>query len=180
MPRLRFTPARLALVAAVALTAPAAGPAATLKWAPKPGETLKYALNQVFDVKRSQLGSGILGQDRAGRRPLVEGRRRRGRRHGRVRADGRPCPVQEHRIGRRGHLRFERQEDGRGRRITQDIAKSYEAVLGKPYTIKLSPRGEVVDVTAPGRGGRGPGRLAAGDDGRLGDVLLRRRASRTS
>src|SRR4051794_1998736 len=54
MPRLRTIPA-LAVVLALA-AAPAACAAEALKWAPKPGETLKYALSQTFEVKVSAQG----------------------------------------------------------------------------------------------------------------------------
>ncbi len=148
MARPRPIPARLALIAAVALAAPAAKAAEALKWSPKPGDTLKYALAQVFDVKVS--GAGLESSNRAeldidltwkvvavAPDGTVELTQTVDRARTKITAPGLALNYDS------------RDKKTAEAPATQVWAKSYEAILGKPYAIKLSPQGEVVDVKLP-------------------------------
>ena len=139
---------RFALVAVV-LIAPGARAAETLRWSPKPGETLKYAFTQVFDIKKSQPG----GQDYAGKTEVavdLTWKVAAVAPDGTVEIAQTVDHVSTRSTGPGAVLAY----DSNDRKAAEasplrDVARSYEAVLGKPYTIKLSPLGEVVDVTLP-------------------------------
>jgi hypothetical protein len=147
MPRLRTT---LALVAAIALAlaAPRAGAAETLKWAPKAGETLKYALSQVFDVKVAAQGQESSNKaeldvdltwkvDSVGPDGTIALTQTLDRARTKITAPGLA-------------LNYDSQDKKTAEAPANQVwARAYEAILGKPYAIKLSPQGEVVDVKLP-------------------------------
>lgn len=148
MPRPRILRVRLALAAAIALTAPAARAAEALRWAPKKGETLRYALSQVFDVKiagpgqesshKSELDVDLTWKiDSVADDGTIELTQTLDRARTRITAPGQA-------------LAYDSQDKKAAESpATQIWVKAYEAVLGKPYAIKLSPQGEVLDVKLP-------------------------------
>ncbi len=143
----RTVPAQLALVAAVLMVADARG-AETLKWAPKAGETLRYTLSQTFDVKvKAQ------GQELSNRAELdvelawkvvsvapdgsIELAQTLDRARTKVTAPGLS-------------LVYDSQDKKTVEAPANQVwARAYEAILGKPFTIKLSPQGEILDVKLP-------------------------------
>ncbi len=148
MPRLRISRARFALAAAIALVAPAARGAEPLKWAPKPGESLKYTLSQVLDTKISGQG-----QEFSNKSELELGLTWR---VNSVAADGTidlALTIDRARtkiVAPGIVLNFDSQDKKTAEAPANQIwSKAYEAILGKPYAIKLSPRGEVVAVKLP-------------------------------
>lgn len=154
MPRIRSIPARLALLAAVALTATAAEAAEALKWSPKPGETLKYLLTQVSDIKNSVPGQEVsskteLNVDLTWKVTAVaaDGTVEIAQTVDRVRAKNTAPGVL---------ITYDSTDKKTSEApMTQMIAKLYEEVLGKPFAIRLSPTGEVLDVKLP-PGAAGP------------------------
>jgi hypothetical protein len=148
MARPRITLARLALVAAIALTAPGARGAETLRWSPRPGETLKYTLSQIFDVRSSHAGQEVSRKTEM----TVDLTWKVGT----IAADGTVEITQtvDHALAKDTATGAVVTYDSNDKKtaeapLMRDVAKCYEAVLDKPYTIKLSPRGEVVDVKVP-------------------------------
>jgi hypothetical protein len=144
----RIIPARLAMVAVVLLICPLARGAETLKWAPKPGETLRYALSQTFDVKVKAQGQELSNKAEldveltwkvASVAPdgAVELTQTLDRARTKLTSPGLM-------------LVYDSQDKKTAEAPANQVwARSYEAILGKPFTIKLSPQGEVLDVKLP-------------------------------
>jgi hypothetical protein len=150
MSTLRVLAGRLAAIAAIAITASNASAAGTtLKWSIKSGETLKYSFiqtsaikamtskNQEIDSKielnvdMSWTGKSVAADGTTEVTMLVD------RVRVRVEQDGQP-------------IAFDSKDKKSGEAPeTQVFAKIYEAVVGAPYTLKLSPEGDVVDVKVP-------------------------------
>lgn len=148
MPRPRFVRAGLALAAAAVLMAAAARAAEPLKWAPKAGEALKYALSQSLENKTGGQGQEFsnkadLDLDMTWKVNAVSGdgtidlALTIDRARTKITAPG-------------AVLNYDSQDKKTAAAPANQIwAKAYDAVLGKPYAIKLSPRGEVVEVKLP-------------------------------
>ena len=147
MPRPRTLRAPFALAAALALMASAARGAETLKWAPKKDETLKYVLTQILDNKTSGQGQelsnrAVLDLDLTWKVKEVA-------------ADAINLAVTIDRARTKitapgAVLNYDSQDKKTAEAPANQIwAKAYDAVIGKPYAIRLSPRGEVLEVKLP-------------------------------
>ncbi len=143
----RTVPARLAVVAAVLVIVPAGRGAEMLKWAPKPGETLRYTLSQTFDVTVKAQGQelsnkAVLDVELTWKvvsvtPTAIELTQTLDHARTKVTAPGLT-------------LVYDSQEKKTAEAPANQVwARSYEAILGKPYAIRLSPQGEVLDVKLP-------------------------------
>ncbi|HEY2154814.1 MAG TPA: hypothetical protein VGH33_04245, partial [Isosphaeraceae bacterium] len=144
----RIIPARLALVAAVLLMSPLARGAETLKWTPRAGERLRYTLSQTFDIKVKAQGQELSNKaelDVELTWKVVS-----------VAPDGAIELAQtlDRAMTKATAAGLALVYDSQDKKTaeapaTQVLAMAYEALLGKPYTIRLSPQGEVLDVKLP-------------------------------
>lgn len=147
MPRLRNRLARFGLVAALVVSARSADAQAPLKWTFKKGETLKYAFSQSNDIKYT-----LNGQQNATKNDLdvdltwtVVA----------VEADG---SAEMKQVIDRARTKitagttvitYDSKEKAGEDPGVQALAKLYEAAVGKPYTIKITPTGQVKEVKVP-------------------------------
>ncbi len=144
----RTIPARLALVAAIVVISPVARGAEALKWAPKPGETLRYTLSHAFEVKVKGQGQELSQKDELEVDLTWK--------VSSVAPDG---VVELSQTLDRARMKrtapgvvfaYDTQDKTTADApANQPFVEAYKALLGKPYTIRLSPQGEVIDVKLP-------------------------------
>ena len=147
----RTVPARLALVAAVLLMPPVARGAESLKWAPKPGETLRYTLSHALELKVKSQGQELSQKDEievdltwkvaSVFGPDGVGRARASQTLDRARI--------KHTAPGVALVYDTSDKKTADAAVNQPFVEAYRALLGKPYAIRLSPQGEVIDVKLP-------------------------------
>jgi Family of unknown function (DUF6263) len=147
MPSLRVFPARVVVAAALVLSATAAWADTTLKWSLKPGETVKYVLVHTLNQKISSPGQELtkkieLTLDLAWKVNSVASdgtidlTQTLERARAKVTAPG-------------AVVNYDTQDKSLAKAAIPADLKAYELVVNQPYTIKLSPQGEIVEVVVP-------------------------------
>jgi len=148
MTALRITPVRL-LIAIVfcSLGHQADGADATLRWSLKRGEKLRYNLTQVANRTIDAAGQKITVKNELSvdLTWVVKSVASNGTIELTQTVDGRS---RKNVTNARAGLRHERQGGGRSPR-DPPLAKLYDALIGHPYTLRISPQGEVIDVKVP-------------------------------
>ena len=147
MPSLRFRLATVGLVAAMAIAARPASAQGPLTWTFKQGDTYKYAFMQTNESKVT-----INGQQNTSKIELnvdlawsVNS----------VAADGSAELAQT--VGRMRAtftlggmvMKYDSKEKQATDPGAQEVAKVYDAIIGKPFTIKIGATGQVSDVKVP-------------------------------
>jgi len=148
MPSLRVIPTRVGLVVALLFSATLAKADATLKWSAKQGESLKYAFTQLQEMKYT-----YQNQPHSNKSELTVDMTWTVKS---VAADG---TIEINQVADR--VRVKTVSDGQI--VTYDssdksavsgpetelFSKIYDVMIGKSYTLHVSPQGEVVDVKVP-------------------------------
>jgi hypothetical protein len=140
---LRVLLARFALAAALVLSATAAWADTTLKWSLKPGETVKYVLVHTLNQKVTSPGQELtkkieLTLDLAWKvnSVAIDLTQTLERARAKVVAPG-------------AVVNYDTQDKSLAKAAIPADLKAYELVINQPYTIKLSPQGEIAEVIVP-------------------------------
>jgi hypothetical protein len=144
---LRVLLARFALAAALVLSATAAWADTTLKWSLRAGETVKYVLVHTLNQKVTSPGQELTKKieltldltwkvNSVASDGTIDLTQTLERARAKVVAPG-------------AVVNYDTQDKSLAKAAIPADLKAYELVINQPYTIKLSPQGEIVEVVVP-------------------------------